>query len=588
MKTNLTLAILALACNAYAGSATWNLNPTSNDWNLAQNWTPQTIPSSTTDVATFQASNITNLICGDAPGGEGTSTIVGEIVFAPGAGAYTITITPVFDNGFPSIMEVHEGITNNSGKVQKFVMANSGTTISSARLYFMGSANAGLDIVATNQGGAVSGVYGGFTQFLNTASAGSATCISNGGLVVGAHSGFTSLLDESGAESATFISNPAEVAGADAAFTDVESSGNIGTSTFIANPASVPGAEAGRVYASYATAAGASFIAKGATVANCEAGQIYTYGLSGYATYTAEGGTGSGSEGGLIDIFSLPPSVQTLVVAEPGINGGLGGNILVGNEAPVDLAQFQVFGNGTLDLDLVIQSAITIGSLSGDGNVLLSGQTLRIGNNNLDTTFAGIMQGSGGVAKLGSGSLTLSGANTYSGTTEVAAGALLLTNQSGSGTGSGAVKVKSGTLGGSGIIAGAATIGSGSGTGAFLAPATGGKKQLTLTIQSALTLNSDATYTYTFKATKNQSRTDLVIANGVTINSGAMLNLSGQTQGSLKQGLTLTVISNTRANPISGTFSNLPDGAIVTVNGNNLEASYEGGDGNDLTLTVVR
>jgi len=32
-------------------------------------------------------------------------------------------------------------------------------------------------------------------------------------------------------------------------------------------------------------------------------------------------------------------------------------------------------------------------------------------------------------------------------------------------------------------------------------------------------------------------------------------------------------------------FSNLPDGAIVNVNGNNLQASYEGGD--DLTLTVV-
>ena len=27
--------------------------------------------------------------------------------------------------------------------------------------------------------------------------------------------------------------------------------------------------------------------------------------------------------------------------------------------------------------------------------------------------------------------------------------------------------------------------------------------------------------------------------------------------------------------------------SILTVNGNNLKASYEGGDGNDLTLTVV-
>jgi hypothetical protein len=55
----------------------------------------------------------------------------------------------------------------------------------------------------------------------------------------------------------------------------------------------------------------------------------------------------------------------------------------------------------------------------------------------------------------------------------------------------------------------------------------------------------------------------------------------------LTQGAVLTLIRNTSADPISGTFSNLPDGAIVNVNGNNLQASYEGGDGNDLTLTVV-
>jgi hypothetical protein len=55
----------------------------------------------------------------------------------------------------------------------------------------------------------------------------------------------------------------------------------------------------------------------------------------------------------------------------------------------------------------------------------------------------------------------------------------------------------------------------------------------------------------------------------------------------LVAGLILTVIDNTAATPIAGTFSNLADGGIVTVNGNNLQASCEGGDGNDLTLTVV-
>jgi hypothetical protein len=73
----------------------------------------------------------------------------------------------------------------------------------------------------------------------------------------------------------------------------------------------------------------------------------------------------------------------------------------------------------------------------------------------------------------------------------------------------------------------------------------------------------------------------------VTIHSSASFSLSGQTQGSPTQGLVMTVIRNTAPTPILGTFSNLPDGAIITVNGNNFQADYQGGDGNDLTLTVV-
>jgi len=160
-------------------------------------------------------------------------------------------------------------------------------------------------------------------------------------------------------------------------------------------------------------------------------------------------------------------------------------------------------------------------------------------------------------------------------------------NTTGSATGSGTVQVNSGTLGGKGIIAGPTVIGTGTGTGAFLAPASGTGNRATLTIQSGLTLESDATYAYTFKKNRNGTRTDQVIANGVTINSGAMIALSGHTRTALKQGRVLTLISNTSANPISGTFSNLPDGGIVTIDGNNLQASYAGGDGNDLTLTVV-
>jgi autotransporter-associated beta strand protein len=193
----------------------------------------------------------------------------------------------------------------------------------------------------------------------------------------------------------------------------------------------------------------------------------------------------------------------------------------------------------------------------------------------------------GALTKIGNGILTLSSENTYMGGTTIKSGKIVIANQSGPATGSGLVSVMRGKLGGGGIIAGATTIGTGSGTGAFLAPAAGTTVRATLTIQGALTFNADATYTCTFKANPNRAKTDQVIANGVTINSGAMLELVGHTRGTLPHGLVLTLISNTSANPISGTFSNLPDGSIVTINGNNFQVSYSGGDGNDLTLTVV-
>ncbi|MGH8094595.1 MAG: autotransporter-associated beta strand repeat-containing protein [Chthoniobacterales bacterium] len=254
----------------------------------------------------------------------------------------------------------------------------------------------------------------------------------------------------------------------------------------------------------------------------------------------------------------------------------------------------ELFGNGQLDISLHYAPGITIGSLEGDGDVFLGSFNLSIGSNALSTTFSGVIHdggtnggAAGSLIKVGSGTLALDGQSTYTGGTTVSEGVLLTNTQGGSATGTGAVQVAAGTFGGSGTIAGAVTIGTGSGSGAFLAPATGTNKQRTLTVQSQLTLNGDSTYTYTFKAKNEKAKTDKVIANGVTINSGATFVFSGTAQGTLTQGLVLTVISNTAATPISGSFSNLSDGAIVSVNGNNLQASYEGGDGNDLTLTVV-
>ena len=78
-----------------------------------------------------------------------------------------------------------------------------------------------------------------------------------------------------------------------------------------------------------------------------------------------------------------------------------------------------------------------------------------------------------------------------------------------------------------------------------------------------------------------------MIANGVTIESGAQFDLQPVGNKQLIIGTVFTAINNTSANPIAGTFANLPDGSIFTVGRNNYRVSYEGGDGNDLTLTIV-
>jgi len=73
----------------------------------------------------------------------------------------------------------------------------------------------------------------------------------------------------------------------------------------------------------------------------------------------------------------------------------------------------------------------------------------------------------------------------------------------------------------------------------------------------------------------------------VTINSNVPFTFVDTGTGTLTTGTVFTVINNTSANPSFGTFSNLSDGSTFISGGNTFKANYEGGNGNDLTLTVV-
>src|SRR5437016_11554387 len=106
MKYTITILITCASLIAsqltHAGSATWNLNPTSGDWNTAVNWTPATVPNGPSDTATFAVSNTTAI-------SVSASTEVNAIVFDPAASGFTIT-----DSASRLLTISGAGIINNS------------------------------------------------------------------------------------------------------------------------------------------------------------------------------------------------------------------------------------------------------------------------------------------------------------------------------------------------------------------------------------------------------------------------------------------------------------------------------------------
>ena len=83
-----------------------------------------------------------------------------------------------------------------------------------------------------------------------------------------------------------------------------------------------------------------------------------------------------------------------------------------------------ISGSGaTLDLNGISQ---TIGSLSGvaGSSVLLGSGMLTLGGNGTSTAFYGNISGTGGIIKVGVGTFTIAGANTYGGTTSITSGIL--------------------------------------------------------------------------------------------------------------------------------------------------------------------
>ena len=136
-------------------------------------------------------------------------------------------------------------------------------------------------------------------------------------------------------------------------------------------------------------------------------------------------------------------------------NGG--GTTTFFNSSTGGAARFITNSGGTVDISRLVTTGTTAGSIEGAGNYFLGSKELTTGLNNLSTEVSGVIAdggaggGTGGsLVKVGTGTLTLSGVNTYTGPTTVNAGTLVV---KGSIAPSSLTTVNSGgTLGGTGTV----------------------------------------------------------------------------------------------------------------------------------------
>jgi hypothetical protein len=354
-------------------------------------------------------------------------------------------------------------------------------------LVFFDSSTAGSATI-TNNGGTASGAGGGQTDFINTTGAGSATITNNGAAVSGAGGGFTTVL--STAADGTFINNGGTVSGAGGGFTEF-SGGKAANATVINNGATASGAGGGFTQFFRGTVASGTviFTNNGATVSGAEGGFTQFFGgivapgaltfINNGATVTGAGGgftqffrgtaanatsinngaTVSGAEGGFTELHDSSNAGGALI-ANGGTGGGGGGTILFLDDSTASTARVEVFGNGSVDIRLHNAPGMTINSIGGDGNVFLGSNKLTVGSDNLNTAFACAIQDGGqsgrtggSLTKIGTGTLDLTGANTYSGNTNINGGVLKVDGSIASNT----FINHSGTLAGMGMVHGNVT-----------------------------------------------------------------------------------------------------------------------------------
>ena len=393
--------LFAILAPGLGSAQTWEASPVSGDWNTAGNWSGGVPSNSQTTGVTFGASSQTNITLDSA-------VVLGDMDFNNGAPGYNLTL-----NG-PGLDLYGTGILQGTGQT---------LTVSSGTLGFHNSSTAGSATLANS----------GTLTFSDSSSAGTAQ-ITNGN--------FLSFNDSSSAAGASITNNYIT------SFNNSSSAGN----AFIDN-------EYNLNFHDSASAGAASIFNNGITL-----------------TFNDGSTAGTASIGNSDDLYFLDHSTAGSASLtnnanlyfsgdDDGTHFATAGNASIANNNYMEFNDYSTAGSAAITnggiLDFLGRSSggtariintdtgvldisgddlpVTLGSIDGSGDFRLGANRLATGSNNLDSLVSGdISDGElgGSLLKIGTGTLTLTGDNSYSGGTEIEGGALLVGNSGALGTGS--------------------------------------------------------------------------------------------------------------------------------------------------------